>query len=494
MIQSSSREMPHEKILFAKHDQIQLYTEGSFSTNAASEYSKCRSGAIVPISLLTLHTIKLSDHLSPDEEQTQVEIRMFEEQNLQKDQNYTIAYVRNPLASESGVLCEVYALCDEKAQDYFADVLKDISTIDLVIPGFMVYETLYKTLPKQNDLFLYWGEEEAYAVIYQDGRYIAHRTIETLTTMAVEIGLDLAKLRLFLTQKGLIEENYQPEELNKFILLQERLAKNIERIVHTINHKRGLFGLTSIEHVYIDLEGKTIPGLENVFKAYGVDDLTITPLHSSAADPKEYHDLLCAEYLRTHIEKPVFNLSPFERTLPWFRRPGGIFFGAVASALVLSLLSPLVIYAMIASETSHQEELKSQLSSLEKETLSLAKTLKIRNTVLTEKKENTRILGNEISMINSARETADLVHEMQVKRQQFLVDSAVQMGQYHLGALLIEQNSSKAMRLHVIADSNRRDDIAKLMNGLYEQGYTDVQTQEIKLENGTYNSIIEVKR
>lgn len=486
--------MLHEKILFAKYDQIQLYSEGFFVSGTANEYSKYHSGAIVPISLLTLHTIKLPDHLSPDEEQIQVEIRMFEEQNLQKDQNYTIGYIRNSLTSESGVLCEVYALSDEKAHDYFADTLKDISTIDLIVPGFMVYETLYETLPKNNDLFLYWGEEEAYAAIYQDGHYIAHRTIETLTTIAVEVGLDLAKLKLFLTQKGLIEENYQPEELNKFILLQDRLAKNIERIVHTINHKRGLFGLTSIEHVYLDLEGETIPGLETIFKAYGIDDLTITPLRSSNSNPKHYHDLLSAEYLRTHMEKPLFNLSPFERTLPWFKRPGGIFFGSVASALVLSLLLPLVIYAMISSETSHQEELKSQLSSAEKETLTLAKTLKTRNTVLTEKKKNTHVLGNEISMINSARETADLVHEMQIKRQQFLVDSAIQMGRYHLGALLMEQNGSKAMRLHVIADSKRRDDIAKLMNGLYEQGYTDVQTQEIKLENGTYNSIIEVKR
>jgi hypothetical protein len=247
--------MPHENTF--KHDQIQLYTELIFSQHCKRICNIAR--CIIPISL-TLHTIKLSDHLSPDEEQTQVESRMFEEQNLQKDQNYTIAYVRNPLASESGVLCEVYALCDEKAQDYFADVLKDISTIDLVVPGFMVYETLYKTLPKQNDLFLYWGEEEAYAVIYQDGHYIAHRTIETLTTMAVEVGLDLAKLRLFLTQKGLIEENYQPEELNKFILLQERLAKNIERIVHTINHKRGLFG--HISNMCISIWKENDSGLE----------------------------------------------------------------------------------------------------------------------------------------------------------------------------------------------------------------------------------------
>jgi hypothetical protein len=95
-------------------------------------------------------------------------------------------------------------------------------------------------------------------------------------------------------------------------------------------------------------------------------------------------------------------------------------------------------------------------------------------------------------MINSARETADLVHEMQVNG-----GSSCRFGCTD-GAVPFRSFAYRTKQLKRCvpcdADGNRRDDIAKLMNGLYEQGYTDVQTQEIKLENGTYNSIIEVKR
>lgn len=83
---------------------------------------------------------------------------------------------------------------------------------------------------------------------------------------------------------------------------------------------------------------------------------------------------------------------------------------------------------------------------------------------------------------------------MHGKRQQFLLDTTAELGKYRLGAILMEQNGSKQMNIHVVSDYRKRDDIAKLMGGLYERGYQDVQTREIKLDDGMYNSLVKVTR
>lgn len=489
-----SRAMEHQKNLFIEHDRLRTYQESGFEECTPRELKSLPSGAIIPLSLLAIHTLKLSDSLSDEELRLQVEIRMYEEGNLNSDEEYTIDFIRHHINNDSDALVEVFALSLSKARDYFTEMLTKTGAIDIITPGFMVYESLYDTLPKGNDLFIYWGEEESYGVIYQEGRYIAHRAIETLTSIAVETGLDLAKLKQYLHTKGLIEENYLPEELNKFILLQERVAKNIERLVHTINHKRGLFGLTGIDHVYLDFEGESIPGLETAFSAYGIADTKIIPLTLPNVTPVQFHETLCASYL-LQVQSPL-NLSPFARKAPWYHRESGKFLAFGGGALLLVLIISLCAAWMISSEETRKEELTSKLETLHQETASLSGILKKNNVLLAEQQSKNKAMQEEITLYHAAEETATLIDDMHSKRQQFLLDTTAELGRYRLGAMLMEQNSSKQMSLLIVADYRKRDDIAKLMSGLYALGYQDVQTHEIKLDNNntTYNSLVKVTR
>lgn len=482
--------MEKSKILFIEHDRLRVYDNGTFHENVDTSLP---GGAIVPLSLLNTHTIKLPDHLGNDELRIQVEIRMFEEGNLSSDEEYTIDFIRHPIATESSFLVEVFALSRTKADDYFGESLKKTGSIDRVVPGFIAYSSLYPALTPENDLFIYWGEEEAYAAIYQNGHYIAHRTIETLTTIAVETGLELSRLKHFLQVKGLVEENYLPEELNKYILLQERIAKNIERIVHTINHKRGLFGLTGLDRCYLDFEGMVIPGLEQIFTAYGIEKLTILPLTRENTPQRDIHDALCADYLAAPSQFP-FNLTPYPPKAPWYRRESGRFLGIVGGALLTVILASLSIGWMSANAEEENAEQSTRFESLRAQTSTLSATLKKANTELNEKQADNKALEEEISLYHSSEETAALIRDMHTARQQFLLDTTEEMGRYRLGAVSMEQNGSKEMAILVVADDRKRDDIARLMSGLYARGYQDVRTQEIKLDNGQYNSLVKVTR
>lgn len=486
--------MNHDKILYLEHEQTRTYSEGVFVPSTARDYKELLSGGIIPLSLLNIHTLKIPTHLSLEEQAIQVEIRMFEEGNLKSDEEYTIDFIRHTLTSEESYLCEVFALSHSKATDYFSTTLKNTSVIDYIIPGFLIYESQYDTLPKQNDLFIYFGEEESYGAIYQDGKYIAHRNIDTLTAIAVETGLDLPKLKSFLSARGVIEEQYPPEEFAKFILIQDRIARNIERLVHTINHKRGLFGLTGIDHVYLDFEGYTIPGLETVFDAYGLHELAITALALPNTPPEQLHTLLGAHYLSHQTQRKSLNLSSFERKEQWYKRESGKFLAIMAFSLLVALGIPLALAWMIGSEETRKEELTATLGELEKETSTLSTILTEEKKLLANEENTSQMLRQEIVLIQGAQETADLIGQMHLKRQQMLVDVTSELGRYGLGTLLIEQNGSKEMSLQVISQYQKRDDIAKLMSGLYVRGYQNVQTQEIALDNKMYNALVKVTR
>jgi hypothetical protein len=304
----------------------------------------------------------------------------------------------------------------------------------------------------------------------------------------------LPKLKSFLSQRGLIEESYPPEEFAKFALIQDRLARNVERLVHAINHKRGLFGLTGIDHIYLDFEGNTIPGLESVFDAYGMHDLAITALKNPQNPPAELHNLLCAHHLLQQIGHKSLNLSAFERKAQWYKRESGKFLAIFGIALLVALSIPLTLSWMIAQENQLKEEQTTTLAQMQKETATLLVSLNEQKTLLAQQQAQAQTLQEEIGLIQGAQETANLIGEMHLKRQQFLIDTTTELGRYGLGTLMLEQNGSKEMTLHVISQYQKRDDIAKLMSGLYTKGYQNAQTHEITLDNKMYNAVVKVTR
>lgn len=486
--------MTQDKILFIEHESITTYSDGVFTSSTPRDTKELFSGAIIPLSLLNIHTLKFPSNLNDEELANHVEIRMFEEGNLNSDEEYTIDFIRHDVTSGKIYLCEAFALSHTKAAEYFSTALTQIRTIDLIIPSFLIYEAQYDTLPQQNDLYIYLGEEESFGAIYQNGKYTAHRSIDTLTLIAVETGLEISKLKIFLSQRGIIEESYPPEEFAKFVLIQACLERNVERLVHAINHKRGLFGLTGIDHVYLDFEGHTIPGLETVFDAYGMHDLSITALCKPQNKPEELHTILCAHYLSQQVEKKSLNLSAYGRKAPWYKRESGKFLSIFAIALLIALGTPLSLAWMIAAQEQHKEELLSSLAQIEQETLPLAATLNEQKKLLVQIQAEVEILNKEIALIQGAQETATLITEMHQKRQQFLVDATSELGRYDLGTLMIEQNGSKEMTLHIISKYNKRDDIAKVMSGLYARGYQNAQTHEIALDKKIYNAVVKVTR
>ena len=219
-----------------------------------------------------------------------------------------------------------------------------------------------------------------------------------------------------------------------------------------------------------------------------------SPLTLPNVEASQLHETLCASYLQDS-EIPL-NLSPFIRKSPWYTRESGKFLGLISGALLIIFLVFIAMEWMISNQIAHTEELNSQLVVLKKETEPYLATLQKNTTLLKKQQSFNKLLLDDISLIKGAEETASLIRDMHIERQRFLIDTTSEMGRYRLGALLLEQNGSKEMNILVVSDYLKRDDIAKLMNGLYARGYQNIETHEIKLDNNntTYNSLVKVTR
>jgi len=160
------------------------------------------------------------------------------------------------------------------------------------------------------------------------------------------------------------------------------------------------------------------------------------------------------------------------------------------------LIASIAVGWMSANEQTRSEELTAQLETLKKETAELSEILKKNTALLKEQQNKNRAIREDIALYYGAEETASVIDDIHFQRQHFLADTTAEMGKYRLGAQMIEQNNSKEMTIHVVADYRKRDDIAKLMSGLYARGYQNVETHEIKLDNNTttYNSLVKVTR
>lgn len=488
--------MAQEKILYIADENTVTYHSGTLTPSSDRDVKELFSAATVPLSHLSTHTLKLPNHLSEEEQKIQVEIRMFEEGNLDSNEEYTIDYIRHDLPDENSYLFKVFAISHAKAAEYFANPLSKLGVIDRIVPGIIIYESLYESdsLPKQSDLFLFFGKEESYAALYQNGYYIAHRSLDSLSSLAMESGLDVAELILTLAQRGVIEANYPQEEVEKCTLLQDILSRNIERLVHTINHKRGLFGFSDIHHIYLDFQGHSIAGIETIFNAYGIENVPISPLARTPHSPQEFHHLLCAEYLSKHITDTSLNLSPFRRKDPWYKRPSGKFLGFIAVALFIALWVPLSLSWLIANEKETHASLKSRLEQMRSASTELARTLNERKQQLTQHQSQWKGLKGEMVMLEETQKITEQIAQMHFQRQQMVMDVTSQLGRYRLGTLMMEQNGSKEMSLQVVAEYNKRDDIAKVMNDLYLLGYQNVEAREIALDKNNYNAVIKVTR
>lgn len=479
-------------------NSLLLYENGKFERIPLKNASKYRVGALINSKSLIAMTMKLPLSLTKEQLDIQVELKMYQEGGLDANRDYVVDYVAFPVQHENNYLIEAYAVEQKLLTDNFGDIAKKTGFIDIIFPRFLIYKALYvaHSSPSQTDLFVHIGESEAYGTLYKDGEYVAFRSIESLSELSKKCGIEIAKLKEYLSQKGLKMENYAPEEMNIFDVLQERFYKNMEKIVYAINYKRSYFGIDQIDNVYLDFDGGEIDGLEALLIAAGLQgEANVKPLQYQGLEPKESALLLAIEYIGTYNEQDqVLNFTIFERKKPIYT-----YRSLQVGALLLLLV---LLYGAGAGYLEYQkmqyeeilQQKKAQLARVRKKNRALMTQLK---KIQQQKRKALKKKELALAQKELAQLTLDaipMIEASKQERQKMMNDIVEALYKYRLTTKDIDQNGTTSIKVDLVSKYDQRQKIGKFINYLLQKGYKNITTKEITREENFYESLVEVRQ
>lgn len=491
--------MDSSKILYVKNERYSLF-DGKNFTEAKPSFAKRHPVALlVPPSALYVYSSKQPSSLDEEQLELQMDIAMHEDGGADDTQDYSFATIRHTLRSEEGSdLVDLFGITHDQTQAFYGEIAKSTKAIDIMSPSFLIYETLYKDSEvSSTDLFIYFDDEEAYATLFQNGHYIAHRNMDNLASLSAKTKMDLDTLKALLKTKGVQEESYPPEELNIITSIQDYFTKGVERIVHTINHKRGLFGLEGVDRIYVDFEGAIVPGLEGIFEAFGIEVNSILPLKAqNNEDPSLHHDVIAANYLLDVAKGRLkgVNITSFERELPLYRQPAGYFLGILFFTFFLVGIGWYALQMLIDEEQGKINTLNNkilQATSMVKKATAKEKEL---NTNLMTLNTQEKILQEEDTKLTQTNSAISLFESSPIKRSQMVDNALMGLSKNDLGIIKMDQNGSKKLFLHIVTTPNKQANIANFMEFMSQRGYQRSFTKQILRRDGLYESVVEVVR
>ena len=531
------------EILFIVDEENQLLFDGvKFKEAPSKDTKEYFSGAVLPSSFIKTYGMKIPKTIPEEKMEMQVEMSMYEDSGLDPEVEYKISSSIIELEGDDNFV-EAYACEVSELEEKFEKVIKKNSHVDTIFPAPLAYTSLYayEKLEKSNDIFIHLSEENSYAVIFKDGKYISTNSIPSLNELAKKIEVSPSEIREHLTTKGIkaelyldesqqevsqpsapkIEENddsygedillFKDEEqtvgssiedklnpLQKELLdkTSDELSKVVDRIARTISHKRGVFKLENIDNIYLDMQTDDIPGFLELFSAYGYEESKKSVLDVFPEIQKEQKHL--AMYALCVLANAqglcvVANLSIFDRKPPFLKTHVGVFSMVLLASFIVASAYPIYGYLTIQTLTQKEIELKQNLSKMEKATqklqLNLKKERKIRDSL---KKDKAGII-KEMRTYDAMVDTLLSLKEDTLKHQKIIRDIDISLKKYSLSSKHLDVNGSNGAIVQIVTKYKKRDDIAKFMQELLNLGYTTVQTNKIEKNETYYESFVEIQ-
>jgi len=495
--------MDVNEILFIIDKDEQLLFDGTYFKEASADKIKGYFGAsALNSSLVRTHGFKLPKTISQEKIEVQAEIKMFDEAGLDSDTDFEIVSSVIEIDGSDDNYIETYAIENSILENNLSSVAKKNSRIDLIFPSFLSYSALYEfdLLDKKHDLFIHFDDDEAYAVMCKNGRYIASRNISSLNYIAKKIELDVDETRELLIARGVKSELYTSDEFMLMDKLQDEMRKVVERVSHTISHKRSLFGLEGISEVnriFIDFEGADIPGFLDLFSDYGYGESTKEKLEVfKDIEVGKKHFALSALYaLGVAQEKYTApNLTIYEKKPPFITTHTGHFSILLLSSVILASIYPIYATLTLDKLNLREAKLQSDLARVQKTTKRLQVKLK------SARKERDKLSKNKkeaISRINSYGYMLDTLEKFDsdiMVRQKMMKDVNIAMKKYKLSSKQLNWDTNNSMNVQIITKDAARDRIAEFMKELLIEGYAHVQTNKVEKNKTYYESFVEIHR
>ena len=444
-------------------------------------------------------TLKLPPNTDEESFDTEVELAMYRSAGLDPSIQYKVAYQR---AMRMGVWdVEAFAAEEERLRERFGPLADRIGHLDFLGIPYVVYEGLYATEERDSkhcEIFLRFGADFSFAVLYLDGTLLSYRQLPSMEEMAKRVNLSMEALEETLRTRGLDTENYPAGEELLGLTLTELMDDYLRRVRKTMESKRVYLGARKVETVVLDFEGSGIPGFWKLCDGHGLDHARKEVLDlSDRARRGEQHRYLEALYLWAVAQRRIAsapNLTIFGRPLPWYRTATGQFAAATLTAVLL--MGGMIGWSQVRVLEKRQKTLArletryQAASDEEKRTAEILKALTAKEKQLRQRRNDllSRAKGWEHSFEELLQYRRDGITRREMLRQ---ADKTLE--RYKLKADRLSQVPGR-MTVRIFSPYGERAGIALFMQEMKLRGYRKVTTRRIQRKNRQYDSEVVLVR
>jgi hypothetical protein len=451
-------------------------------------------GSTVKFSDLISYTLKLPKSYSAQELKVESEIKFYEEAGLDMSKKYHVIYIHREIEQEDNILIEAIAVEEEHISKVFKDRIEKIKYVDYLTPQFLVFKEFYslKKIKPKKDAFVYLDNGTSFVAIYKDGEYLYSKSLNSLTPLLKNLGTSYHDFIDLVENKGLDKESYEEDEIEQSELIDRYFSEFFMKINNILMYGRSVFYLDGIDRIFFYTPFK-IKNIESFDEFWNLSGVEFTKLSVNDNLNVNQVNLLALHYLNNISDKNEYNFKVFQRPPPIYKTEVGKY--SMFAILVLSLFFGDYYY-----KTTIEDELNGDIKKLnsilnKKEQVAKQEQLKL---TLLENKYNESLkkekeIKDRIKFFTESIAFVENAMKAPKPSKDFVLLSKL-LKNNSLKTLSIDRSDNN-MSINVYTDKNNRKNVGKFMNDLLNNGFSNVDTKEILLqEKEVYISEIGIKR
>jgi len=487
-------------IVLINHDKELFYCEDN-KCNVLDKRIKHESiVAILDPKKVITHSFKVPLDISKEELQLEVEMKLYDEAGLNASDDYKFDYlIKEKNIEETENMVEAFAVKVKDIEAEYGSYTQKLKHIDLITVPYVTFQGLYerKYLEPKNDVFIQLDKDFAFIVLCLEGKYIYARPISDLNILSSgidkEYGLDADSYIELLRTKGLDESAYGEDEKELFEIIQSQFQSVYNRINDTVMYNRNIFGFEKADRIFIDCASGWVKGIDTFFREMMFEQAQILSLKESIPlqwDVLNATDTIVAQYAMLHLHiRP--NLTIYSRKKPLHQTflAKLVYTGAVTTLLVSAY--PLYLLYNKASLLNEIEKTKQTLASKQATQKDFSAQINAINAQIKEVEDKINTTKNDTKALYDKAQSYLELSDANANDLQFIENATRLMQKYKLRAKDLGKNES-GYYVSVYTAYSTRDLVTKFMNDLLQNGYANVKTDQIFVEENRYHATVKV--
>ncbi len=451
-------------------------------------------------------TLEISRNIPHEDLADMIELRVYEELDLDQTIEYMIRYYEVPSpAHKKDRTFQVFVTEPPLLKEIFGQTTRQIPYIDTIVPAPLLFRPLYDHEILQKDeihLFIYFQKDDAFLALYSEGYLLYTKSMKySFSDIAQRLSeLKGQEVSVEEVMQNLAKDGLKLEDLDELQYYMQVFSEIFMHINDILIYAKRANNIEVINKIFISSEVGFIKGVEEYAQTYlaqeAYDFLFDYGIKTQDPYVEDLHFLMALtakDILLNNVEYP--NLTIFERPPPFLHRPSGKLFAAVLGSIVLSSLYPLYNVFLAYKLKYDTAIMKKEYPKIHARRVALETQI---NRLKAEEKKIQKLIADKQKELEKREKILHAIYDKKVNyimKAATIADLSQDLVKHKIKTTQID-NHQKIFDFNVTAIDEKR--ITKFIKYIYDNKARiyDVSTKEINKtdpNSSVYYSIIEVE-